>query len=176
MEDNSSMRLKHKIDEIQNEKFSAAENVKKSAVLQKTIRKVGTQMVNHDIECKSESLFLSHHYVKSLRNDHYVTSFSVYDGLIELDLDKENLIEDEINARLSRVKKVEMAEPIRCSYGNPDINYFRDNSKMYHTSLSFKNHAHATPTLQGATTLFNSQSAADIEKYLKLMEKDYWKL
>ena len=58
MEDNSSMRLKHKIDEIQNEKFSAAENVKKSAVLQKTIRKVGTQMVNHDIECKSESLFL----------------------------------------------------------------------------------------------------------------------
>lgn len=55
MEDNSSMRLKHKIDEIQNEKFSAAENVKKSAVLQKTIRKVGTQMVNHDIECKSES-------------------------------------------------------------------------------------------------------------------------
>ena len=105
-----------------------------------------------------------------------ITSFSVYDGLIELDLDKENLIEDEINARLSRVKKVEMAEPIRCSYGNPDINYFRDNSKMYHTSLSFKNHAHATPTLQGATTLFNSQSAADIEKYLKLMEKDYWKL
>ena len=47
---------------------------------------------------------------------------------------------------------------------------------MYHTSLSFKNHAHATPTLQGATTLFHSQSAADIEKYLKLMEKDYWKL
>ena len=63
MEDNSSMRLKHKIDEIQNEKFSAAENVKKSAVLQKTIRKVGTQMVNHDIECKSESLSLSHYYV-----------------------------------------------------------------------------------------------------------------
>ena len=58
MEDNSSMRLKHKIDEIQNEKFSAAENVKKSAVLQKTIRKVGTQMVNHDIECKSESFSL----------------------------------------------------------------------------------------------------------------------
>merc|ERR1711953_570544 len=81
MEDNSSMRLKYKIDEIQNEKFSAAENVKKSAVLQKTIRKVGTQMVNHDIECK------------------------IYDGLIELDLDKEKLIEDEINARLSRVKK-----------------------------------------------------------------------
>ena len=71
MEDNSSMRLKHKIDEIQNEKFSAAENVKKSAVLQKTIRKVGTQMVNHDIECKSESLFLSHHYVILLRH-HYV--------------------------------------------------------------------------------------------------------
>merc|ERR1712168_1489060 len=52
MEDNSSMQLKLKIDQIQNEKFSAAENVKKSSILQKTIRKVGTQMVNHDIECR----------------------------------------------------------------------------------------------------------------------------
>ena len=46
------MQLRQKIDQLKREKFDASSKVKSSAILQKTIRDCGVQMVNHDIECK----------------------------------------------------------------------------------------------------------------------------
>ena len=89
-------------------------------------------------------------------------------------MDKENLVEEEIAARLSRVKKVEMAPLIKCSYGTPDINYFRENESIYHQSLTFKNPAYHVPKLEDARNHFVGSASGDIQTYLKLMENDYW--
>ena len=146
------MQLKQRIAQIENEKFDAKVKVKESKVLQKTIRNAGLQYVNHDIECKSNKL-----YVACVG---FTVFHLVYNGLIELDIDKENLMSEEITARLGRVTKVEMAPArvrklltlvfvfeyfeklrmagkflniceiltlayaIKCSYGSPNIDYF----------------------------------------------------
>jgi len=89
-------------------------------------------------------------------------------------VDKENLVEEEIAARLGRVKKVEMAPMIKCSFGVPDINYFRSESDIYHQSKTFKNSAHQIPKIENAKNHFSSSAASDISKYLKLIENDYW--
>ena len=94
--------------------------------------------------------------------------------MIELDIDKENLLEEEIQNRLSRVKKVEIAEPIRCSYGQPDINYFRTGSKIYHDSPTVKNLAHETPTLEKTKPQFINNQIFDIQEFLARSESDYW--
>ena len=51
------MQLKENIKRIEAEQFDAKSRVKESKVLQDTIRKSGLQMVNHDIECKSNVPF-----------------------------------------------------------------------------------------------------------------------
>lgn len=50
------MQLRQKIELLKREQFDAASMVKQSAVLTKTIRDCGVQMVNHDIECQGRIL------------------------------------------------------------------------------------------------------------------------
>ena len=88
-------------------------------------------------------------------------------------MDKENLLEGEIASRLNRVKKVEIAEPIRCSYGAPDINYFRSD-QIYHSSPTLKNLAHQQPRLESARHHFITNQINDIHEYLVEAEEDYW--
>ena len=55
--ENSSLQLRQKIELLKKEQFDAVSMVKQSAVLTKTIRDCGVQMVNHDIECQGELIY-----------------------------------------------------------------------------------------------------------------------
>ena len=80
--------------------------------------------------------------------------YSAYKELCPLDVDKENVIQEEIEARLARVEKIEMARPIKSSYGQPKITDFDHLIKIHTSSLTFKNLAHKTPTLQTIQACF----------------------
>ena len=80
--------------------------------------------------------------------------FSAFKELCPLDVDKENVIQEEIEARLARVEKIEMARPIKSSYGQPKITDFDHLVKIHTSSVTFKNPAHKTPTLQSIQDRF----------------------
>ena len=89
-----------------------------------------------------------------------------------LDVNKENLIEQEIRDRLGRVEKVEMAKaikvcriivniqpklPSQCSYGEPNIRDFEYMEQTSFGSLTMKNHAFHLPQIEDEPSITASE-------------------
>lgn len=99
----------------------------------------------------------------------YIFLYSAYKELCPLDVDKENVIQEEIEARLARVEKIEMARPIKSSYGQPKITDFDHLIKIHTSSLTFKNLAHKTPTLQTTQACFQFFNIYYVSKHRTLL-------
>lgn len=148
--DHSIIPIKQKIEKIREEKFDAEAKIKSSKVLTKTIRTIGVQQLNIDIEKQA------------------------YKELCPLDVDKENVIQEEIGARLARVEKIEMARPIKSSYGQPKITDFDHLIKIHTSSLTFKNLAHKTPTLQTTQARFDHIGPDQLRESMIASEPDFF--
>jgi len=139
-DENSTAPLRRKIEEIKLEKFDAKAKIAASKVLTQTIRTIGVQQLNFDVER------------------------AAYRELCPLDVDKENLVNLEIASRLNRVEKIEIARPIRCSFGAPKIDDFAHLAEMSHSSTTFRNLAHVIPTLQSTRPHFCHLGAREFRK------------
>jgi len=130
---NSTQLLVQNIASIREEKFNAKEHILKSEVLKKSVRDKAVQELNFDPYDK------------------------IYKDLMGLDVNKENLIEQEIRDRLGRVEKVEMAKAIKCSYGEPNIRDFEYMEQTSFGSLTMKNHAFHLPQIEDEPSITASE-------------------
>ncbi|CBY31889.1 unnamed protein product [Oikopleura dioica] len=140
---NSTQLLVQNIASIKQEKFNAKEHILKSEVLKKSVRDKAVQELNFDPYDK------------------------IYKDLVGLDVNKENLIEQEIKDRLGRVEKVEMAKAIKCSYGEPNIRDFEYMEQTSFGSLTMKNHAFHLPQIEDEPSITASEVYEKIQEAIE---------
>ena len=101
--------------------------------------------------------------------------FVVFKDLCPLDVDRDNLIEKEIGSRMARVQKVEMARPIKCSFGDPKIDDFKHLVQTTFSSLTFRNLAHQIPKIENIkSNCFSSQGAQYLREAVLESESNFF--